>query len=110
LEYRCGIDPNPHFSDEVHATLQLKDQNLIFQVEGNPLSGQEPPEPRTQVIKRGVDKLEYEFLSKGETFKLWEKGEKNPPDYLKLTLTLSQNKKEEYVFWMNKEPEGVKIR
>nr|NGX51382.1 hypothetical protein [Chlamydiota bacterium] len=40
----------------------------------------------------------------------WEKEREIAPAYIKLILHLKDEKREEYVFWVNKEPEGVPIR
>jgi len=110
LQFRGGIDPDPCFSDQVEGVLKLNNQDLLFQVNGNTLPGKTAPEPRVAILKRGVTKIEYEFLSNGKVSTIWEEKETMSPDFLKLTLFFGENKKEDYVFWMNKEPEGILIK
>lgn len=110
LQFRCGIDPDPCFSDQVEGVLKLNNQDLLFQVNGNTLPGKTAPEPRVAILKRSVTKMEYEFLSNGKVSTIWEEKETMSPDFLKLTLFFGENKKEDYVFWMNKEPEGILIK
>jgi type II secretory pathway pseudopilin PulG len=110
FQFRPGIDPDPCFSDQVTGVLELKNEGLSLRVTGDQLSEEDSPKEREEIIKRGVTKVTYEFLSGGEVFNIWEEKETAPPDYLKLILFYGENKKEEYVFWIKKEPIGMLIK
>ena len=110
LTFRCGIDPDPRFSDELSGFLRLEEKNFLFQVTGNALPGRDAAKERVEILKEGVERVSYEFLSYGELTSSWEKEREIAPAYIKLILHLKDEKREEYVFWVNKEPEGVPIR
>jgi len=109
FKYRCGIDPDIRFSNEVTGELLLRNGVLLIRVAGNSLPGKGEVEPREAALKKGVKSLSYEFLSHGEASPRWDQDEKAPPSFLKLTLTLEGDKVEEYAFWVTHDPNGVTV-
>lgn len=107
VRFRCGIDPDSSFSDQVLGILETKEQGLILRVIGN--TKDHSFTEREEILRRGVTKVKYEFLRQGDFSTIWDKKRTHPPNYLKLTLLLGKDKEENYVFWVNKKPVGVFI-
>jgi|GEM_PF-2934960 len=110
LHFCSSIDPDPSFSHQVKGLLFLSDTDFCLRVLSNdyaqkPLSGGQ--DSREAVLKSGVVGVEYEFLNEGKTFSTWKEEEETPPDSLKITLFYGRDKREEYAFWMKKDPKGV---
>jgi len=105
VRFQCGIDPDPSFSDHVLGVFRLKEQGLVLQV-----TGKNAVTKREETIRKGVTEVQYEFLSKGDVSTIWDRRENHPPEYIKMVLCWGDCKKEEYVFWINKQPIGVEIQ
>jgi len=110
MQFRCGIDPDPAFSHQVNGVLALQKQGLCLQVIGNPLPQMLPLQAREEVIRAGVTKIKYEFLSHGDVFYSWEEKELHLPDYLKMTLFFENHQEEDYVFWLHQESVGIMLQ
>lgn len=94
IEIHCifdnGIDPDPDFSGPVQALLYV-DKEKNYCLATTPLE-KEPKKKRIEILKKGVDLVEYEFLppqwSKGET-KLeteWPKAKKKLPSLVRMKM------------------------
>ena len=108
--YDCGIDADPRFCKQVEARLILKKETFILQVLPNIVSKLDKCESRFDKLKSYVKEVNYEFLHEGKTFSTWNKNKKNHPSYIKITLTLKNNLKEAYVFWISHKIEGVLLK
>ncbi|MCB1106534.1 MAG: type II secretion system protein [Chlamydiia bacterium] len=104
--FNHGIDPNPHYSHIIPAMLELKDKNLILTLIGGPTY-------RTEILRKGVSSLSFEFLtSNKKEIKAepeWKKETVGTPLFMKMTLEVNREK-EEYAFWINGQNEEIPIQ
>lgn len=94
VEVHCvfdhGIDPDPDFSGPVQAVLYIdKEKNYCLSI--SPLE-EDSKKKRTEILKKEVDLVEYEFLPpqwiKGKTKlkKKWPKEQKNLPSMIRVQI------------------------
>lgn len=102
-----GIDPDPIYSGVVKGSVGLDGTDLVLGIYEN--DKEEKPSRLTK-LRDNVKSIQFEFLfscpSGFATIPIWDKAINFSPLYIKMIL----NQNEEYVFWMNHEPEAIALK
>lgn len=102
-----GIDPDPTYSGIVKGSIGLDGTDLVLRLYENDKA--EKPS-RVTKLRDNIKSIQFEFILSSPsglaTIPIWDKAINFSPLYMKMVL----NQNEEYVFWVNHEPEAIALK
>lgn len=102
-----GIDPDPTYSGVVKGSVGLDGTDLVLKLYEN---DKDEKHSRLTKLRENIKSIQFEFLlscpSGLATIPIWDKTINFSPLYIKMIL----NQNEEYVFWVNHEPEAIALK